>query len=196
MYNYFFESDRFVIKDYATLPPFASFLPGMAGPKGIPMWAFYVNRGQAIASFGVESKDSAVMEFQPANKAYQLTPFTGFRTFIKIHRADRGAADFYEPFSPLHHSTSQLAMHIAANELELLQELPEAGLQVSVLYFILPNEDLAGLVRQVTIENTSSQVISGEWLDGLPIVVPYGMSDRLLKDMSRTAEAWMDVFNR
>jgi hypothetical protein len=40
----FDESGRFVIEDEAALRPFASFLPGIAGPMGIPMWAFYVNR--------------------------------------------------------------------------------------------------------------------------------------------------------
>ncbi len=189
------ESGRFVIEDYAALRPFASFLPGIAGPMGIPMWAFYVNRGQAIASFGVESKDKPVMEFQPANKAYQTTPFTGFRTFVKIRQ--NGSTTCCEPFSPLHRSTARKQwMHIGPNELELRESLPEAGLRVSVLYFILPNENLAGLVRQVTIENTSSHAMGGELLDGLPVVIPYGVSNTQLKEIGRTAEAWMDVFNR
>ena len=64
-------SNRFIIDGYATMRPFSSFLPGIAGPMGVPLWAFYVNRGQAMASFGVESKDSPIMEYQPANKAYQ-----------------------------------------------------------------------------------------------------------------------------
>ena len=196
MGNYYFdESGRFVIEDYSALRPFASFLPGIAGPMGIPMWAFYVNRGQAIASFGVESKDRPVMEFQPANKAYQLTPFIGFRTFIKLRRESSTA--FYEPFSPLHRSTvRKQSLHIAANELEVRESLPEAGLQARVLYFILPNENLAGLVRQVAIENVSSQAIEGELLDGLPVVIPYGVNNALLKEIGRTAEAWMEVFNR
>ena len=196
MDNYHFdESGHFVIEDYASLPPFASFLPGIAGPMGIPMWAFYVNRGQAIASFGVESKDKPVMEFQPANKAYQTTPFTGFRTFVKIQR--KGSTAFYEPFSPLHRAASRKqTMHIAPNELELRESLPQAGLQVKVLYFILPNENFAGLVRQVTIENISSRTIEGELLDGLPVIIPYGVNNTLLKEINRTAEAWMDVFNR
>ena len=83
---YFDQQNRFVIEDFNSFPPFASFLPGIAGPLGIPLWAFYVNRGQAIASFGVESKNTPIMEFQPANKAYQTTPTTGFRTFLKVRR--------------------------------------------------------------------------------------------------------------
>ncbi|MFN2164927.1 MAG: hypothetical protein ACK2U9_01545, partial [Anaerolineae bacterium] len=79
----FDEWGRFVLPDYAAKRPFASFLPGIAGLLGIPLWVFYVNRGQAIASFGVENKDNPIMEFEPANKAYQTTPYTGFRTFLK-----------------------------------------------------------------------------------------------------------------
>jgi hypothetical protein len=115
---YFDEFNRFVIEDYSSLTPFASFLPSIAGPMGVPLWVCYVNRGQAIASFGVESKDKPAMEFQPANKAYQTTPLTGFRTFIKIQRS--GTIAYYEPFSAIDRSGVRWQqMHIAANELEL-----------------------------------------------------------------------------
>ena len=56
MKRYHFDKQkRFVIDSYDTTRPFASFLPGIAGPMGIPMWVFYVNRGQGITSFGVEN---------------------------------------------------------------------------------------------------------------------------------------------
>ena len=71
---------RYLFDAYQDQRPFASFLPGIAGPYGIPLWVFYVNRGQAIAGFGIESKDSPIMEFLPANKAYQAAPYSGFRT--------------------------------------------------------------------------------------------------------------------
>jgi hypothetical protein len=58
----------------------------VAGVFGKPVWAFYVNRGQGIASFGVASKDFPLLEFNSANKAYQLTPYIGFRTFIQGSR--------------------------------------------------------------------------------------------------------------
>ncbi|HAE59911.1 MAG TPA: hypothetical protein DCG54_10510, partial [Anaerolineae bacterium] len=77
---------RFILPDFQQARPFSSFLPGIAGTLGIPLWAFYVNRGQAIAGFGVESKDHPIMEFQPANKAYQQTSALGFRTFINLKR--------------------------------------------------------------------------------------------------------------
>ena len=62
---------------------FASFLPGISGEKGIPIWCYYVNRGQCVVSFGVDNKDHSIMEFYPAHQAYQNVKTTGFRTFVK-----------------------------------------------------------------------------------------------------------------
>jgi hypothetical protein len=190
----FDERGRFIIKDYAAARPFASLLPGIAGPMGIPMWVFYVNRGQAITSFGVENKDNPIMEFQPANKAYHVTPYTGFRTFVKIQRG--GKAQIYEPFSPWHRTaTTRRQMFIGMNELELQEINAKHGLQTNVLYFTLPGENLAGLVRQVTLKNVADRPVGLEVLDGMPAVMPYGVSNWGLKETGRTIEAWMEVVN-
>jgi len=77
-------------------------------------------------------------------------------------------------------------MHIAANELELQEVNVEAGLQINVVYFIVPHESFAALARQVTITNIASQSIAGEVLDGLPIVIPYGVNNTQLKEINRT----------
>ena len=188
--------NRFVIEDYDAFPPFASFLPGIAGPLGIPLWAFYVNRGQAIAGFGVESKDTPIMEFQSANKAYQTVAYTGFRTFIKVGGKVGGAADgFYEPFSAAARPALARRMFIGASEIELEETHAGHGLQVNVRYFTLPGENFAALVRQATVRNTAGRAVSLEIVDGLPIIIPYGLDDMMLKRIGRTAEAWMAVFN-
>ena len=57
MENYRLEGKTFVIDDYDRLPAFSSFLPGLAGVKGIPMWTFYTNRGQGMNSFGIDIKE-------------------------------------------------------------------------------------------------------------------------------------------
>jgi hypothetical protein len=193
MQTYTFDSvGRFVIENFATARPFASFLPGIAGPLGIPLWVFYVNRGQAIASFGIENKDNPIMEFLPANKAYQSTPYTGFRTFLKMTRD--GKTIFYEPFAPWQtNDTTQI--FIGMNELELQTVSPARGIQTNVLYFMLPGEDFAGLVRQVTVVNTGTTPVRLEMLDGMPWVMPYGVNNWQLKEIGRTLEAWMCVFN-
>jgi len=186
---------RFVIRDFQEQRPFASFLPGIAGPLGIPIWAFYVNRGQGIASFGIENKDGAIVEFQPANKAYQTVSYTGFRTFLRVARDSETRN--YEPFGVggIPRPAAERHMAIGMNEFEIVETDPDPSLRVSVLYFVLPGESFPGLVRQVTLENTGDRALDLELLDGLPQIVPYGATNALLKDMSRTLEAWMEVTN-
>jgi hypothetical protein len=184
---------RFIIHNFSSTPPFSSFLPGIAGEMGIPMWVFYVNRGQAITSFGIESKDSPIMEFLPANKAYQNTNITGFRTFLKLRGSNLDLT--YEPFSPWFSTGSTQQMFIGMNELELREENSELGLETSVLYFTIPGENYAGLARSVTFKNTGRDPIDLEILDGMPAVVPYGVNNFLLKELGRTIEAWMEVIN-
>jgi hypothetical protein len=153
------ENGRFTIENYQNTRPFASFLPGIGGPLGIPLWAFYVNRGQAIASFGVENKDKPILEFQPANRAYQLTSYLGFRTFIRMLSGNESR--YYEPFRP---GSDFQKMVIGANELCLQDVNKEHKLQTDIVYFLLPGENLAALVRMVTVKNQSDRSITMEML--------------------------------
>lgn len=189
---YFDERGRFVLQGFAAKRPFASFLPGIAGPLGIPLWVFYVNRGQAIASFGVETKDNPIMEFEPANKAYQVTPYSGFRTFLKLRRD--GDELLYEPFAP-RNVGEDTKMCIGMNELELQALSDIHDIQSQVLYFTLPGEPFAGLVRQVTVTNVGIEPLALEILDGMARVMPFGVNNWGLKEIGRTTEALMAVFN-
>lgn len=187
---------RFVIEDYNRAKPFSNFFPGIAGLWGIPMWVFYVNRGQGIASFGIEAKNKAIMEFQPANKSYRLASLQGFRTFIKV---TRGAKTFYwEPFQSHLAGTdfqkSQM-MSIAAHDLTITETNKDLGLEARVNYFTMPEEPYAALVRRVHITNTARTACAVEVIDGLPLMMPFGMTDWLMKNMSRTVEAWVQVLN-
>ncbi len=198
--DYNLEPDgRFVIKNYNQKKPFSNFLPAIAGLYGTPMWVFYVNRGQAVASFGTRNKDNAMLEFFPANKAYQMTPSAGFRTFIKFKNSDSVSApfSFYEPFHAWHRSASpaQQSMEISSYELRLREKNSSAGFETAVNYFTLPGEPIAALVREVVVTNISSHPMELELLDGLPQVNPYGMNEFFIKQMSRTIEAWMVAEN-
>ncbi len=144
-----------------------------------------------MAAFGIENKDNPIMEFQPANKAYQTTPYTGFRTFLKLKR--NGETALYEPFFP--DSADAPSMAIGLNELELQATSAAHGLQTNVLYFTLPHENFAGLARQVTITNIGTTPLELEMLDGMAAVMPYGVNNSQLKFIARTLEAWMEVFN-
>ncbi|MDO8602854.1 MAG: hypothetical protein Q7O04_03280 [Candidatus Omnitrophota bacterium] len=195
--KYYINPDNeFVIENYHEAGAFSNFLPGIAGLFGIPMWVFYVNRGQGICSFGVKGKDSSMMEFLPANRAYQLATLQGFRTFIKIK--NKKSPIFYEPFQPhsqhRFHSTGQ-KMIIGSHELRIQETNPELGLQIGVEYFTIPNEPFAGLARIVTIKNISKKNVSLDMLDGTPLIIPYGTANFFLQKMRRTIEAWMLVEN-
>jgi hypothetical protein len=197
--KYLLKNDgTFVIENFNHSKPFSNFFPGIAGVWGTPMWVFYVNRGQCISSVGVESKDKAIMEFQPANKAYRLTSIQGFRTFIKVKESARAATRFWEPFQNNLTGTDyakNVRMEICAHDLTLREENKDLGLGISVNYFTLPEEDYAALVRTVTIKNNSRKTKTLQVIDGIPVVAPYGLKDWLNKHISRTVEAWAKVRN-
>ncbi len=183
--EYDIKDDEFIIKNYNEAKPFASFFPGIAGLWGKPMWIFYVNRAQSISCMGTKDKDGSIMEFLAANKAYRMTSLQGFRTFIKIK--DK----FFEPFQNINvFNRQKQRMHISSHSLKLVDVNPETGLEISVEYFTLPNENFPALVRILKIKNISKKTLSMECIDGLPMINPYGWGDYLLKNMSRLAEGW------
>lgn len=181
----------FVIANYQQKKTFASFLPGIAGLHGIPLWVFYVNRGQGVASFGVADKDHAIMEFEAANKAYQRVPTQGFRTWIRT-RGD-GQPSVHEPFRRLRPGV-RTKMIIALSSLTLEEEATDLGLKTRVEYFILPEENFGALVRKVTITNQNKTPQTLEVLDGMPVIIPYGLSNQALKEMAYTSAAWARAY--
>jgi hypothetical protein len=190
------DKGEFIIENYNYAKPMANFFPAIAGKYGIPMWLFYVNRGQAINSFGTDGKDAAILEFQPANKAWQQTSLLGFRTFIKL--CDKNKDCFYEPF---HNGISSMTfdlsnkMIMSSFDLKLEETNKTLGIITKVEYFTIPEDDFAGLVRVVTIKNNARKTRKIQVLDGLPRIVPFGIANLFLKKLSRTIEAWMRVEN-
>lgn len=178
------EKMTYCIHQFQTKNTFSSFLPGVSGMKGIPIWCYYVNRGQGIASFGVQDKDHAIMEFSPAHQAYQQVGRTGFRTFIKQE------GEVFEAFS---NAKLPHQMTISMNQLEIMETDTVHQLRTKVTYFTLPNEKVGALVRKVTIKNIGQEPIKLEVLDGMPQCLPYGISCETIKMMGQTAKAWMQV---
>lgn len=186
------KSGDFIIEDYNRLKAFSSFFPGIAGLYGIPLWAFYVNRGQCVSSFGTKDKDGAILEFFPANQAYNLTPIKGFRTFLRLMK--NGKARFYEPFR-LEGKNISTKMIINPSKLEIEETNHSLGIRINISYITIPNESFAGLARRIIIENTSGGNLKAELIDGLPQIIPFGMTEWHQKHMSRTIEAWVRVLN-
>jgi hypothetical protein len=198
------------MEDYDARSTFASFLPGVAGYFGKPVWAFYVNRGQAISTFGTTSKDFPILEFNAANKAYQVTPYIGFRTFVRGTRTGAAAAlstSFdVEPFSPANSRNlldaeddadkPKRILYVGTNEVEIQEIDGVHDLTTNIQYFVLPEEDFASLIRRSTFTNTGSDAVELEILDGLAKIEPSGGKlDWSLKQMGRTLEGWMGVYH-
>lgn len=195
--NYQFnDNGEFIITNYNSAKLFSSFFPGIAGKNGFPMWTFYVNRGQCICSMGTEGKHHPIMEFLPANWAYNLVTSQGFRTFVKF--PDKAADKFYEPFQNNAHDDNirrTQRMVIKPAKLILEEENQTLGLKFTVEYFNVPQESYSGLVRKLSVQNLNSNSVKIQVLDGLPLIIPYGLEDYGLKHLRRLFEAFVEVIN-
>lgn len=176
---------NYVIENYQRKSEFSSFLPGISGIRGIPMWCYYTNRGQCVSCFGVRDKDHSIMEFYPAHQAYERTPLMGFRTFLKIN------GKYMEAFADL---KQKHCMKIGMNSLILEEETDLY--KICVEYETLPFEPLAGLMRCVTFTNKQDKETCIELVDGMPEIIPYGVTATTMKEMGQTAKAWMQVLDK
>ena len=185
--TYSAEGGEFIIEDYNNAKAFASFLPAIAGLWGKPLWVYYVNRGQAITNFGVRDKDGAMLEFVAANKAWRLTTLQGFRTFIKINGVFHEA---FRNYPDLKAKKIRQTMAIKSHSIKLFERNMEAGTETEVVYYTLPNENFPALLRQLTLRNISGEKKEIECIDGLPMLIPWGTRNWMLKNMSRLGEGW------
>lgn len=188
MGQYSLQGDTYVIEGYDKLPAFSSFLPGLAGVRGIPLWVFYTNRGQGINSFGIHNKDNAILEFNPANTAYENTALKGFRTFVKSN------GKYFEPYFTLDQSAAR-NMYIRRNDIAVEEINKRHGLKITVKYFVMPEADYGALVRRVCIKNISGEVRAVDVLDGLPKIIPYGIKNSQYKEMSNLLQSWTEIKN-
>lgn len=175
----------FRITEYREQTLFYSFLPGIAGIHGIPMWVFYTNRGQCVCSFGIESKDRCIMEYFPANQAAARVELQGFRTFILADKK------YYEPFAS--GSNDRVSMRIGHNNLFLNSINEELGIEVEVEYSIAADCSIGALLRHVFIKNRSGSARRIEFADGMPQMIPCGISSEQFKKEGNTFCAWADT---
>lgn len=188
MSKYRLVGEQFRIEEYEKQPAFSSFLPGLAGVRGVPLWVFYTNRGQGINSFGVHNKGNAIMEFNPANTAYENTALKGFRTFLRKDGA------FYEPFGSYNEDSNRV-MSMEKNRLIISEECKDLGLNIKVTYFVLPTESIGALVRKVELTNISDKAATVEALDGITKIIPYGVQNGMYKDMSNLFKSYSEIKN-
>ena len=130
---------------------------------------------------------------------------TNFRTFVKRE------GKVYEPFKPREGedacdaatdggaagscpSSVTRTMYVGQGDLSIVEVASK--LTTNVTYFTLPSEKFGALVRVTTITNTDDESAEFEVLDGLAKMEPAGGPlDGQLKNMGRTLEGWMDVYN-
>ena len=180
---YYFQDKNFIIENFAQQSAFTDFLPGIAGLCGRPIWAFFVNRGQGIAGFGVKGKENPIMEFFPAETAYAVAPRSGFRTFLKID------GKYVEPFAV--GSKKKTRMEICRRGFAI--EEKNGCYLFRAEYFGVPNENYAALARIATYTNTTENTQTVEFLDGLAQILPYGLSNDAFKGTGNLFKSWMCV---
>ncbi len=178
----------YIQNNYQQQKAFSSFLSGVAGIQGIPMWVYYVNRGQLISGFGLHHKNGAMMEFYPANQAYENVSKQGFRTFLK--QGD----NIFECFRV--ENGQHQSLEVYGHEVSIKEYIPHLKATIQVTYFTIPQSDLAGLTRKVSItfEETPKEAI--EIIDGLTHMLPAKLDAGLLKGMSNTLRSWMRSYEK
>ncbi|MFH5835037.1 cellobiose phosphorylase [Proteiniclasticum sp. C24MP] len=186
--RYYYKNNEFVIENYDKGKPFSSFLPGIAGIRGIPLWVFYANRGQGITSFGLRDKNEPIQEFFPANTSYQYVDRYGFRSFVKVN------GEVYEPFAVGSRDVVKRNMFISQGHFTIEEINETRKITYRVTYFGLTNEPVAGLIRNVEIVN-DGETRSLEVVDGIANILPSGTTNETYKNMSNLMVSWMGVEN-
>lgn len=182
------DTGRFVVENYNWARPFSNFLPGIAGRWGVPLWLYYVNRGQVVSSMGVKDKNGQILEFYSFNKACMRIFQEGFRTFLREARKP-----LYEPFRKRRAEKVSQILHMGRADLSIEETDPEAGWQIRIDYFPLPNLPFAALVRRLSIRNLTRRSRTIAFLDGAVRVLPTGVDLQRIKGIPRHIEGMMGV---
>lgn len=194
---------RYVMQDYDIAKPMSDFLAGIGGKWGIPAWAFFVNRGQGIASFGIKDKNGGIMKFDTAEKVYLNVATQGFRTMLRGQRKGfMGATTSqftHQPFATrgVEGNNENLVrdMAIGMNEMEIEEVDTDLALKTNILYYTIPNEKFPGMIRKTTFTNLGSTDLSLDILDGISRVIPVGPDLTQIDTMGRTIEAYYRIYN-
>ena len=180
MRTYDIDNKTFVINNYSKARKMSSFLPSIAGKDGKPMWVFFANEGQCIASFGIESKEFPLLPFDSAIMAYQNIALRCFRTIIYVGNK------IIQPFI----DQGQSVLKIDRSKIEIIWE--NKSIKEKVIYSTISHHSFPGLIRRVEITN-KSDVPNLYVVDGLPIFLPLGISNYVYKQLTTLSSAYCEV---
>ena len=180
MKHYSLDHNIVKIKDFSHAKKFASFLPMIAGEDGKPLWLFYVNEGQCIASFGVNDKETPLLPFYSATLSYQNTALKCFRTIVYLGNT------IVEPF--IDKGETELKIERSKISISFENKL----LRMDVTYSTISHKPYPGLIRKVSIKNKTDKKIDAV-IDGLPIYLPKGLNNYSYTQMTTLATACCKV---
>ncbi len=181
--KYNFINNKFIINDYLHAKKFSSFLPGIGGIKGKPIWCFYANVGQCIGGFGINSKDTPIAPFDSAYLAYQNIPIRGFNSLLEIN------GNIYHLFDK--NNQSQTSLEIVRDSISIKEETDAFIFQV--IYSSLSNHEHGGLIRKVIITNKTKSNAKMRLIDGLSVMLPYGLSNYCFQNLSTLMSSYCAV---
>ena len=167
MVRYEQNKDEFILEDYDRAKTFSDFMSAIAGVSGIPLWVYFVNRGQCVCSIGVNDKNNSITEFMPANKALLNVERLGFRTFVK---AGGRCAELYADKS----TPKKL---VSSNNRLTVCDTLEGFLSAEVTYTQLAWQNIPALMRRLKLTNLGKETIEVNCTDGLAQIVPNGIND-------------------
>ena len=183
MVRYEQNKDEFILEDYDRAKTFSDFMPAIAGVSGIPLWVYFVNRGQCVCSIGVNDKNNSITEFMPANKALLNVERLGFRTFVK---AGGRCAELYADKS----TPKKL---VSSNNRLTVCDTLEGFLSAEVTYTQLAWQNIPALMRRLKLTNLGKETIEVNCTDGLAQIVPNGINDYQLKNVSNLSCAYSNA---
>ncbi len=172
------------IREVDKLPPF---LMTMASDSD--HWLFISSNGGMTA--GRVNPDKALFPYYTQDKLEAMTDSSGSRSILRLMGGDGECVEHWEPFTRLSQwdedVTRTVRKNIYGNHIELEEEHTKVGLKWRINW--RPSGRF-GLVRGTRIENTGTQAVRIQILDGLQNILPPGFNQRFINEFSNLGNAY------
>jgi hypothetical protein len=100
----------------------------------------------------------------------------------------------YEPFQKARLPSVHQRLALSSHELELYERQEDLGVEFQITYYPLVHLPIAGLVRQIEVRNSSMHSRAFELIDGVPRLLPYGVTFEHNNVIPRHIEGMMGVY--